>query len=85
MREIRNKTITVATRGGDKRTINNRPSWGWRLPPEEDGITGEGYISGTYAYKDCIRRWQEKGWTVSREPNPIYREPAPLRGLFKLF
>jgi hypothetical protein len=83
MRETRNKTITVARRGSEKQTINNNR--GWRLPPEEDGITGEGYISGTYAYKDCVRYWEEKGWTVSREPNPIYRAPDPLKGLFKFF
>ena len=84
MRETRNKTITVARRGSEKRTIDTGGR-SWRLPPEEDGITGEGYIRGTYAYKDCVRYWEEKGWTVSREPNPIYRAPDPLRGLFKLF
>jgi len=85
MRETKNKTITVARRDGERREINNRPSWGWRLPPEGDGLTGEGYITGNYAYKDCVKQWEEKGWTVSREPNPICRAPDPLRGLFKLF
>jgi|TARA_B100000073_G_scaffold340232_1_gene339779 hypothetical protein len=83
MKETRNKTITVAIRDGKKREISNRTGWGWLLPPEEDGLTGEGYIGGAYAYKECIKRWKEKGWTVQREPNPLYREPDPLRGIFK--
>ena len=88
IRESKNKTISVARRDHEwdkKREIKYRPSWGWLLPPQDDGLTGEGYIGGNHAYKECIRQWQEKGWTVRREPNPCYRPPDPLRGLLKIF
>ena len=85
IRESKNKTITVARRDGKKREIRFRPSWGWLLPPEEDRLTNEGYVGGHKAYQECIRQWQEKGWTVKREPNPCYRPPDPLRGLLKIF
>tara|TARA_B100001027_G_scaffold215841_1_gene190679 strand:- start:1856 stop:2101 length:246 start_codon:yes stop_codon:yes gene_type:complete len=81
MRETRNKTITVARRGDERRDVYQNERGMWRLPPEE----GECYVGGTGAYKECVRRWNEEGWAVQREPNPNYRAPDPLRGLFKLF
>jgi hypothetical protein len=74
-RIVRNKTIPVARRDGIRKEIEYKPSWGWLLPPEDDGITDEGYVGGYKAYQDCIRQWREKGWEVQREPNRLYREP----------
>ena len=84
--EHKNKTITVARRGDQKRNVYQNGRGMWRQPPDEDAYNfGEGYIGGTGAYKECIRQWQEKGWTVQREPNPNYRKPDPLRNLVKIF
>jgi hypothetical protein len=89
MRETRSKTRTVAFKDHDrhgtvqtiKQHVFYKSGWGWLCPPEEG--QGPCYIDGSYAYRTCVQRWKDHGWTVQREPNPLYREPDPLRGIFK--
>ena len=68
-----NRTITEATKDGTRRVIC-RNRYGWNLPPEE----GYGaYVDGTGAYAECVTRWREHGWNVSRktkaEPGSLFR------------
>lgn len=72
---MNNKTVTVATKDGRRRVIS-RKRLGWQLPPEEGNYA---YINGTGAYKECVERWKEFGWEVSREKNQNYQ---PKRTLF---
>ena len=62
------KTITIATKNNQRRTIS-KCRLGWTLPPEE-GLSA--FVNGTGAKSEAKARWEEHGWKVSTEVNPHY-------------
>jgi hypothetical protein len=71
----RNKTIVVAYKDGQRYRIEKHRH-GWPYPRDPDGSHG-GWVNGSWAFQTCIKRWQDLGYEVTREPNPLYR-PKPL-------
>lgn len=67
-----NKTRTVATDKKGARYVIEKSPHGWPCPRTIEGRHG-GHVDGSWAYQTCCERWEAMGYTIEREPNPLYR------------